>query len=129
MADDKPIDYYDLLQVSSTAEPETIHRVYRLLAQRYHPDNQETGNEGAFARFTTPTRCQRPREAGALRHLCERARQERFGLVETGASRERFRGRATRPSDGPGGALYPARVDPADPGACDRPREHDRPAA
>jgi DnaJ-class molecular chaperone len=25
-----------------------IHRVYRLLAQRYHPDNVETGDEKAF---------------------------------------------------------------------------------
>ena len=30
-------DYYELLQISQNAEPETIHRVYRLLAQRYHP--------------------------------------------------------------------------------------------
>ena len=41
-------DYYELLQISSSAEPETIHRVYRLLAQRYHPDNQQTGNDSRF---------------------------------------------------------------------------------
>jgi curved DNA-binding protein CbpA len=41
-------DYYELLQISPNAEPETIHRVYRLLAQRYHPDNQHTGDEGRF---------------------------------------------------------------------------------
>jgi len=41
-------DYYELLQISSNAEPETIHRVYRLLAQRYHPDNRHTGDEGRF---------------------------------------------------------------------------------
>jgi curved DNA-binding protein CbpA len=41
-------DYYELLQISPNADPETIHRVYRLLAQRYHPDNQHTGNEGRF---------------------------------------------------------------------------------
>src|SRR5207244_9907629 len=41
-------DLYEILQISSNAEPETIHRVYRLLAQRYHPDNRETGNEGRF---------------------------------------------------------------------------------
>ena len=42
------VDYYELLQVSATAEPETIHRVYRLLAQRYHPDNQQSGSEERF---------------------------------------------------------------------------------
>ena len=38
------MDYYEILQVSDSAEPETINRVYRIFAQRYHPDNQETGN-------------------------------------------------------------------------------------
>jgi DnaJ-class molecular chaperone len=41
-------DYYEVLQVSDTAEPETINRVYRIFAQRYHPDNRETGNEARF---------------------------------------------------------------------------------
>jgi hypothetical protein len=41
-------DYYEVLQVHSKAEPETIHRVYRLLAQRFHPDNAETGDAEAF---------------------------------------------------------------------------------
>ena len=45
---DASADYYDILQVSQTAEPETVHRVYRLLAQRLHPDNRETGNGAAF---------------------------------------------------------------------------------
>jgi curved DNA-binding protein CbpA len=46
--DTETVDYYETLQISSNAEPETIHRVYRLLAQRYHPDNQETGNTERF---------------------------------------------------------------------------------
>jgi curved DNA-binding protein CbpA len=41
-------DYYELLQISPNAEPETIHRVYRMLAQRYHPDNQLTGDGTRF---------------------------------------------------------------------------------
>jgi hypothetical protein len=41
-------DYYEVLQLSPNADPETVHRVYRLLAQRLHPDNTETGNEEAF---------------------------------------------------------------------------------
>jgi curved DNA-binding protein CbpA len=48
MNDDRTVDYYDVLQVSSNAEPETIHRVYRLLAQRFHPDNHETGDDARF---------------------------------------------------------------------------------
>ncbi|HEX6893649.1 MAG TPA: J domain-containing protein [Bryobacteraceae bacterium] len=42
------VNYYDLLQISPQAEPETVERVYRLLAARYHPDNQETGDAERF---------------------------------------------------------------------------------
>ena len=45
---DETPDYYEILQISPNAEPETVHRVYRLLAPRFHPDNAETGNEGRF---------------------------------------------------------------------------------
>jgi len=36
------------LQISPSAEPETVHRVYRLLAQRFHPDNKDSGNATRF---------------------------------------------------------------------------------
>lgn len=42
------VDYYELLQISPNAEPETIHRVFKMLAQRYHPDNPETGDTERF---------------------------------------------------------------------------------
>ena len=45
-------DHYETLQISANAEPETIHRVFRLLAQRFHPDNKETGNVGRFRALT-----------------------------------------------------------------------------
>ncbi len=48
MMQNTPTDYYEVLQISPNAEPDTIQRVYRLLAQRYHPDNQETGNAARF---------------------------------------------------------------------------------
>lgn len=43
------VDYYELLQLSPNATAETVERVYRLLAKRYHPDNQTTGNAARFA--------------------------------------------------------------------------------
>jgi curved DNA-binding protein CbpA len=42
------INYYDLLQINPRAELETIQRVYRLFAARYHPDNLETGDAERF---------------------------------------------------------------------------------
>ena len=38
------LDYYEIMQLSPNADTETVHRVYRLLAQRYHPDNTDTGH-------------------------------------------------------------------------------------
>jgi curved DNA-binding protein CbpA len=43
-----PLDYYEFLQISPHAELATIHRVYRFLAGRFHPDNPETGNAEKF---------------------------------------------------------------------------------
>jgi DnaJ-domain-containing protein 1 len=45
-------DYYEVLQISPNADPDMIHRVYRLLAQRYHPDNTASGDERAFRAIT-----------------------------------------------------------------------------
>ncbi|MCU1339630.1 MAG: heat shock protein DnaJ domain protein [Bryobacterales bacterium] len=45
-------DYYEIMQLSPNADAETIHRVYRLLAQRYHPDNAGTGNSELFVQLT-----------------------------------------------------------------------------
>ena len=41
-------DYYAFLQINPNAEVETIHRVYRFLASRFHPDNPATGDPEKF---------------------------------------------------------------------------------
>ncbi len=48
MPNESFVDYYEMLQISPSAEEETIQRVFRMLAQRYHPDNKETGNYEIF---------------------------------------------------------------------------------
>jgi len=42
------VDYYEVLQISPNADQETVHRVYRIQAQRFHPDNLDTGDAGKF---------------------------------------------------------------------------------
>jgi curved DNA-binding protein len=42
------VDYYETLQISPNADQETVHRVYRIQAQRFHPDNLETGDAEKF---------------------------------------------------------------------------------
>jgi curved DNA-binding protein CbpA len=53
MNQDRYVDYYEDLQVSPNADLETIERVYRLLAKRYHPDNSVTGNSDKFSIITS----------------------------------------------------------------------------
>jgi curved DNA-binding protein CbpA len=41
-------NYYDVLQIGVKAEAETIYRVYRIMAARFHPDNPKTGDVEKF---------------------------------------------------------------------------------
>ena len=41
-------DYYEILQISPSAEFETIEKVFRMLAKRYHPDNRLAGDAHKF---------------------------------------------------------------------------------
>jgi curved DNA-binding protein CbpA len=47
-SNDTFIDFYEVLEISPNAHPDTVARVYRLLAQRFHPDNHETGDAARF---------------------------------------------------------------------------------
>lgn len=44
-------DHYEAVQLSPKADPDTIQRVYAILAQRYQADNPKTANETAFRRL------------------------------------------------------------------------------
>jgi len=47
------VDYYDFLQISHNADRDTIHRVYRFLGARYHPDNPVSGSTEMFSKLKT----------------------------------------------------------------------------
>jgi len=85
MADAMIIDHYEVLQVSPSAELETIHRVYRMLAQRYHPDNQESGNPTRFREITEAYRVlSNPEERARYDVQHQQNRQDRWRLVSAG---------------------------------------------
>ena len=54
--DPELLDCYEIMQLSPKATADTIHRVHRLLAQRYHPDTPDTGNSEMFIRVTAAAR-------------------------------------------------------------------------
>ena len=82
---DQPVDLYEVLQISVNAEPDTVHRVYRLLAQRFHPDNAETGNEGRFRQVSEAYRVlSDPEQRARYDATHERQQQERWRLLKEG---------------------------------------------
>ena len=132
--DDVPVDYYELLQLSINAEPETISRTYRLLAQRFHPDNQQTGNEARFRELHQAyTVLIDPEQRAKYDIASQRHRQDRWRLVsEGGKSEDEFafermfrltllEALYTKRRTDPGApSLYPAELETM----LGRPREH-----
>jgi curved DNA-binding protein len=85
MARDDAPDYYEILQISPTADPDTVHKVYRLLAQRSHPDNKETGNEALFRQLSEAYQVLSDPERRAKYDVGHAAlRQARWRLVSSG---------------------------------------------
>jgi len=83
------VDHYETLQISSNAEPETIHRVYRMLAQRFHPDNKETGNPTRFREVSEAYQVlSDPERRTQYDVVHQRQRQDRWRIVSTGAETE-----------------------------------------
>jgi curved DNA-binding protein CbpA len=80
MVESSAVDLYEVLQINPNAEPETVHRVYRLLAQRFHPDNRETGSEQKFRAITE-----------AYHVLGDPERRARYDLVHERQQRDRWR--------------------------------------
>jgi hypothetical protein len=80
------VDYYEVLQISPNAERETIQRVFKLLAARYHPDNPESGNQERFLllgqAYQTLTDPERRRAYDSNRQARQSEPMAVFGLKE-----------------------------------------------
>jgi len=89
MPDAAKQDYYEVLQISPNAEPDTIHRVYRLLAQRFHPDNAETGSADRFQQIHEAySALSNPESRARYDVTYHQQRQDRWRLIATGAKSE-----------------------------------------
>ena len=56
MSSDDRMDHYETLQVSTRADLDTIERIFRHLAKRFHPDNSETGDPERFSEIVSAYR-------------------------------------------------------------------------
>jgi curved DNA-binding protein CbpA len=89
MADAPFTDYYEVLQVNPSADPDTVHRVYRFLAQRFHPDNTETGSDARFRQISEAySVVSDPARRAQYDVAYERHKNDRWRLVSAGPSSE-----------------------------------------
>ena len=89
MVDDRAVDFYEVLQINSNAEQETIHRVFRLFAQRFHPDNKESGDNRRFREIHEAySVLSDPEKRARFDINSEQQRRNRWRLVSTGEQSE-----------------------------------------
>jgi curved DNA-binding protein CbpA len=87
MPEEQPTDHYETLQISPNADADTIQRVFRLLAQRFHPDNKDTGNADRFrALHDAYSVLSVPEKRAQYDVHHQSLRQERWRFVASGAS-------------------------------------------
>ena len=83
------IDHYETLQVSANADAEMIQRAYRLLAQRFHPDNRETGNSDRFRALSEAYHVlSNPERRAQYDVVHQQQRRDRWRLVTNGTKIE-----------------------------------------
>jgi curved DNA-binding protein CbpA len=84
-------DMYEILEVSPNASQETIERMFRYFAQRYHPDRQGTGDEERFRQIVKAYGTLREPESRAAydsRHKTNLDYQ--WSLVEEAGDKDNF---------------------------------------
>jgi DnaJ-domain-containing protein 1 len=99
------LDCYEAMQLSPNADPETIARVYRLLAARYHPDNRESGDSEKFIRLSQAYQILSDPEKRALydvgyRSASQPRQQERRKRIDGSFRQGRRKGDKLPPSVG-----------------------------
>ena len=76
-------DYYEILQVSPRADQDTIERVFRHLAKRFHPDNGDSGDSERFAEISHAFRVlSNPEERARYDAGYGKARREQWKLFD-----------------------------------------------
>ena len=84
-------DLYELLEVSPSASEETIERMYRFFAQRYHPD-RDTGDAELFKKITDAYRKLKDPESRAAYDARLKSNLDyQWSLVEKACDAENFR--------------------------------------
>lgn len=82
------VDLYEILQVSPRADRDTIERVFRHLAKRYHPDNKDSGNADMFSQIVEANRVLTDPEQRARYDIAyERVKAEQWRIFDQETTR------------------------------------------
>jgi curved DNA-binding protein CbpA len=88
---DDNLDFYEILEISSNASQDTIDRMFRFLAQRYHPDRHETGDPIKFDQIVKAHDTLRDPEKRAAYDIKHKKNSEyHWSLVEEAGDTENF---------------------------------------
>ena len=118
-------DLYELLQISPNADSDTIHRVYRMLAQRYHPDNQDTADPEIFRKVLEAYQMlSDPEKRAGYDSQYKIARERRWRIFDQERASRGVKGEKAK-RDGIMGLLYTKRVNEPAAAAMD-PREFEQ---
>ena len=92
MSSDIFTDFYEDLQISPNADNETLERVYRLLAKRYHPDNGQTGSAEKFDLITQAYQIlSKPEKRAAYDATYEEAKANQWKALSGASSSQGFK--------------------------------------
>jgi curved DNA-binding protein CbpA len=76
------LDFYEILQLSPSADRSTVESVFRHLAKRYHPDNPHSGDDERFQELLEAYQVLSDAEARAAYDLrYEQRRDQTRGLI------------------------------------------------
>ena len=76
-------DHYEVLQVSPRADQDTIQRVFRHLAKRFHPDNSQSGDGDRFKEILEAFRVlSEPQLRAAYDARYEQRREARWHILD-----------------------------------------------
>jgi curved DNA-binding protein CbpA len=91
MNNDQNRDLYEILEISPNATQKTIERMYRYLAQRYHPDREGSGDADRFDQVVKAYSTLKEPESRAAYDSHRRANVDyRWSLVEEAGDNDNF---------------------------------------
>jgi len=91
VSNDQNRDLYEILEISPNASQETIERMFRYLAQRYHPDREGTGDADRFDQVVKAHEKLKDPESRAAYDARHRANSDyQWSLIEEASDNDNF---------------------------------------